>query len=386
MAKRFRCPYCHEIHDLMSCRFVCRKDECPNGYQNDDGSIKEENRVYCLNKCQNASVQVLCPKTDAMNRYQRYIQKYQVNKDVPVHLDIPAEFRDGTPTLTVAVLGGVSSGKTSYLTILLNELSNKFGNRFESNLRILNTATQELYRNRYYNFVFIDNGTNEKTPAGDSIPPLLYSLEFANNRGSKQRVNLAFYDVAGEDLRAGEKMEDLGYIATADLLLVLLDPLQMPSVRKKLQGKMSLPDQTEAPTAIIDRLVSVYRAIWKKRGKIQVPVAVAFSKLDVLKETGFFDDGDDSIFKESRHLDQRAFVLDEFNSTGNTMRAIFENYVEGSPVSNLKMNFKNYALFGFSAFGIDPAVSTDLEEDIHPYRVLDPLIWALHSKGYIKKI
>lgn len=387
MAK-FKCPYCHELHDVLECKLVCKRSTCPMSYLDEDnGSIRPAYYSYCLNKCKSAAVQVFCPNQDVMERYNRYVRKYQINKDVGLHLDIPSELYDGTPTLTVAILGGVSSGKTSYLTVLLNQIDNKLRNAYECSMRILNTATQETYRNRYYNFVYKDGSLNEKTLANDSIPPLLYSLEFPDNPKKKQRVNLAFYDVAGEDLRGTDKMvEDLGYITTADLIVVLLDPLQMPSVRKKLQGKVALPNQTEAPTAILDRLISAYRSVWRIRGKIDVPIAVAFSKMDILQDNEFFSDEDSPIFKEAQHIMRQGFVQSEFDSTQNIMRAIFANYVESNPVPTLKMNFKNYALFGFSALGMDPGVREDCQKEVEPYRVLDPLIWALYRNGYIKKI
>lgn len=381
----FKCPYCYDVHRISDCKLVCKKSHCVNSYQEDDGTIKQDNRDYCLHKCKEAAVQVFCPNDEIMGLYNNYIQKYQINKDVSLQLDIPSEFRDGSKPLTVAVLGGVSSGKTSYITVLLNEIDNKLRNAFGCSFRILNTATQEFYRNRYYNFVYMGNEANEKTLANDNIPPLLYSLEFPNNLIHK-RINLAFYDVAGEDLRGTDKMlVDKGYIANADLVIVLLDPLQMPAVRKKIHNKQALPDITESPTALIDRLVYIYRSVKKIRGKINIPLAVSFSKMDILKENGFFSNDDCAMFHESEHIKNKAFTQSDFINTQNTMQAIFENYVDGNPIPTLKMNFKNYAMFGFSALGTSPAGGSVLEEEIHPYRVLDPLIWALYEHGYIKK-
>lgn len=383
----FKCPYCFGEHKISDCTLVCLKGEsCKKKFCNEHGEVHKDNYSYCMKRCKSSAVRLYCPEKGQLDKFENFVKKKQIDKDVSLSLDIPSEFIDGTETITVAILGGVSSGKSSFITVLVNEMNKKLRRAFGCNVRTLNTTTQEIYEKIYYSWVYRKNHINEKTLENDNVPPLLYNLEFPDNL-MKKRVNLAIYDVAGEDIRGSGKMiEDRGFIANADMIVVLLDPTQMKKVRRGVKDPSTLPAENESENTVFDRLVETYRSVKKVRGRIPVPVAVCVSKLDVLKEN-FYENTDSELFGESRHILNKAYTHSDFVNTQNGIKTILGKHADVDPVSSLRTSFKKYALFGFSALGTTPERADKISEaDINSYRVLDPIVWSLYKKGYIKKM
>ena len=194
---KFRCPYCFEEHELEDCVFVCPKDKCPRGFKNDDGSVSQQNLSYCLGRCKHAAMQVSCPEQSVMDKYRQYVQKYQISAGTgtDLSLDIPESIRKGNKTLTVAIVGGVYSGKSTYITTLINKLDVELNNKFGTSLSPLNTATEELYRQRYSNYIYKSNTVNDKTRANETIPPLMYRLEIPDERFLKKNSTITNAEV-----------------------------------------------------------------------------------------------------------------------------------------------------------------------------------------------
>ena len=155
-------------------------------------------------------------------------------------------------------------------------------------------------------------------------------------------------------------------------------------MKKQLQGKMSLPAIRTDVAEILSRVIANIRNIKNINGTIKIPLALAFTKMDALEQFDILPP-DSCLREESEHLKQGGFVLSDFENTNIEMRDILENWLDEEVVQMMK-HFSKYSIFGLSAFGGVPNGSKLSGGEVHPRRVLDPLLWLLAENKYIKTI
>ena len=121
-------------------------------------------------------------------------------------------------------------------------------------------------------------------------------------------------------------------------------------------------------------------------GEIWLPLAVAFSKMDFVREAG--DNAAsvyDELFRETRH--HGGFCKEEFENINGLMRSWVRDVDLTADILAQSENFENNAFFGFSALGCNPKANGGrLDRDPRSFRVEDPFLWLLHQKGLIKSI
>lgn len=369
--KKIKCPYCYGIHDLNSIMMKCsynipgQAKQCVGNVQKDNyGFIAPKDKPRCL-KCNVARKSIYC----SVGRQKR---------------EIPNDFLLGE-NFSVALIGAKASGKSNYIAVLINEIRKKMAASFNCSLNICaSEESKSLYDSFYYKPLFVDGHIIDAN-AKDEMPPLICPLRFMNNRNEIVNIaTLTFYDTAGENLNStGDILINNRYIPNADGIIILLDPLQMPTIRAKLQGKMDLPAQNTDPVEILSRVSKIIRDVKNIKGKIKIPIALAFTKIDVLDEYGILRE--DSVLKtESEHLQRGVFVQSDFEAVNIEIRDLLDNFVDQEIIQQLK-NFETYSLFGLSALGSSPK-GRNIVNPIKPRRVLDPLLWIFSQKKYIKKV
>ena len=366
--KKFTCPYCYGIHDIRSCGLKCsynipnKSDKCvTNVVKDNEGWIPEIDKMRCM-KCQFARKSFYCKVIDK---------------------EIPNDFLDGE-NLSIALLGARASGKSNYIGVLVNEIRKKMTLAFNCTLSLsASEESKEFYDEHYYNPLYRSGEVVEAT-SQDDVPPLIFPLRFLDkNNRIKQVAALSFYDTAGENLDSTDNMLISNrYIPNADGIILLLDPLQVPSIRSKLQGKINLPSENTDVTTILSRIIQNIRDVKNVKGIIKTPIALAFTKIDALEEFDILRE-DSCLRSESEHLKRGVFVQTDFESVNIEMQDLLENWLDGEILQQLK-NFKNYALFGLTSLGGVPNGSK-LSKSINPRRVLDPLLWVLAENNYIQK-
>ena len=213
----------------------------------------------------------------------------------------------------------------------------------------------------------------------------MFPLRFMDKKNRITKVAaLSFYDTAGENLDSTEDMLiNNRYIPNADGIILLLDPLQIPSIREKLQGKIPLPQQNTDVVEVLSRIVQNIRDVKNIRGTIKIPLALAFTKIDALEEFDVLKE-DSCLRSESEHLSRGVFVQTDFESVNIEMQDLLENWLDDELVQQMK-NFEKYAFFGLTALGGVPHGSK-LDGKIRPRRVLDPLLWLLAENNYIRTV
>jgi hypothetical protein len=338
---------------------------CGNGVTKDPTNfyIPRASKAKCL-RCRDASLDVYCNEIDKI---------------------IPRDYLSGNG-LTVALVGAKASGKSNYIGVLVNEIKRKMSRSFNCSLNICcSEESKRFYDDNYYKPLFVDGYAVSATNSGE-IPPMLFPLNFMDNKNRiKNSASLTFYDTAGENMDSADNMRVYNrYIPNADGIILLLDPLQLPTVRRKLEGKMDLPEQNSDVIDVLSRIVTNIREVKNIKGNIKTPLAVTFTKIDALIKYGIIEP-DSVIASESEHLKRGVFVQSDFESINIELRDLIENWEKDEMIQYMK-NFEKYSFFGVSSLGDVPNGFKLSGSTIKPLRVLDPLLWLLAENNYIKKV
>ena len=373
---KFICPYCYEQHGQKDCVYTCSYNipgstkTCKFDFpKNADGTIPIKYIGKCL-KCDNANLSRFCPSKSQNGRL----------------LEIPE--RACGNTFSIALIGAKQSGKSNYIAVLINEIKKKMARNMDCSLIFCNQQTNDMYQTSYYKPLYEYSTTVKGTDSGDTSP-LIYSIDFFDTKSKSYRIKnsitLSLYDTAGENLdQENTMLQNNQYIANANGIIVLLDPLQLPTVREKLNGKVELPEKNSDTTDILQRVITIIRERKKIKGCIDIPIALAFTKMDVLARNDVLPE-DSNLRKQSEHISNGAFVKSDFENTNEEIEALLENFLEDYIMQLLK-EFSKHAFFGVSALGENPVNGVQLSGQPNPIRVLDPLLWLLSLNKYIKTI
>jgi len=367
----FVCPYCYSTHKLKDCGLKCSCNssgmftaKCPsNIYKEYNDWIPRYKNRHCI-KCNKAAVDIYCPAF--------------------VDRAIPAEYIK-MKSLRIALLGAKSVGKSNYIGVLIEEVRNRMSMAFNCSLSLAFTKeSQDAYDQYYYRPLYKDGYTVQATDAGVQVPPLIFPLAFMDKSYKiAQTTALTFYDTAGENLNDTNSMHLFnGYIANAQGIMLLLDPLQVPEIRDQLTAKgfTDLPQQNTETARVLDAVIKVITSVNSIEGQIGIPLALVFTKIDVLEQYNILP-ANSCFRKESEYMSKGMFVQSDFENAHLQMEALIDNWLEGALMSYIKL-FKHYAFFGVSALGASP-VGNMLGGKVKPRRVLDPLLWLLAREKYI---
>jgi len=369
---KFTCPYCYAEHAVNECGLRCsyniigKTDNCKFGIPKDkNGWIPLAHKKKCIN-CKEAAKQLFCS---------------DINKEIPI------EFLS-MKSLPIALLGAKASGKSNYIGVLINEIRKKMTSPFNCSLSM--TCSQEskqAYTDIYYRPLYEQGITVRGTDAGE-VPPLIFPLRFMDMKN--RIINMAaltFYDTAGENLNDKSVMNTFNrYITNARGIILLLDPLQVPNIRNKLaaNGFNSLPQQNTEIYDVLSIIIDVIRSVKNIRGQIEIPLALVFTKIDVLEQYNILPE-DSCLKEESEHIKRGAFVKPDFENTNIQMKDLIENLLDDDLIGYINQ-FKRHSFFGVSSLGGNPNGTKIDGKGIRPRRVLDPLLWLLAEYGYIETI
>ncbi len=377
MSSKFTCPYCYGEHTVETSGMMCSfnipgsNDTCRSGVTKDaDGWIENRFKGKCM-KCTAARKRIYCPEKMSSG----------------ILYEIPTVFLSGS-SLPIALIGAKASGKSNYIAVLINEIRKKMSNSFSCALDIsCSEESKRYYDEYYYDPLYNQSRVVEATDATE-IPPLIFPLRFMDPK--KHRIKniaaLTFYDTAGENLDSSDAMDVMNkYIPNSKGIILLLDPLQVPAIRQKLQGKMPLPAVNTDTVEILSRVTQSIRAIrnLSDRKMIDIPLALAFTKIDALEQFDLLPD-DSCLREESEHLRRGGFVMTDFENTNIAMRDLLENFLDGE-ILTIMSQYSKCAIFGLTALGGVPNGSKISGNEIRPRRVLDPLLWILSENKYIER-
>lgn len=388
---KITCPYCFEEFGANEALFRCRNDRrCPAAgpdhvysehrdisppeimghvfsstttrFEKILGMIRVQTSADC-DECGRESLKRVCP-----NCHQ------ELSHDA-----------GRLPEKTIAIIGARASGKSNYIATLIHELRHRVLPNFDNaSIQHIGDSTANRYRNDFQAYVY--GNPPRQVPATASAVardasvriPMIYRVTVGSGRGAKA-VNLVIFDTAGEDMNTLETMSnETKYITTADGIIFLLDPTQIPQVRQQVPDRVGPAIADADPIVIIERLYSLYERMRMIRlnGTIDKPVAFTLSKIDVLEDILPAGHG---LHRNSQHFN--ALDTDDIEAVHSELETLMARW---GLIGNIDRMFSKYRFFGVSAFGGSPNPDGTLDHVV-PKRVEDPILWILSQMNIIKK-
>jgi Double-GTPase 2 len=388
------CPYCYETFAARQVMFRCNGRLSKEGKQCDPrpdkqfearrGTRLEAGPVFKAGGLAAGNTNTAaCPDCGGITTY----------RVCPVcHSQLPAQF-GMVGSRMIGMAGAKDSGKTVYMTVLLHELRNRVGAQFGAALMGADDETLRRFGSEYEDHLYdrghMFAGTQRAAANDGRVDPLVFRFTAVPGglRGSKPQQSLmSFFDTAGEDFESQDSVDvNTRYLASADGILLLLDPLQMKGARDLAAPGTPLPGTGplyQSPETILTRVTE--RLLKQNRGgrrDIGKPIAVVFTKLDALWHT--FGDG-----SPLRATPPQSGLFDETDSLNvhEEIRHLLRNW-EGSQIDLILRNhYPRHRFFGVSALGQPPTETNDVAASgIQPYRVADPLLWLLSEFGAVPR-
>ena len=367
------CPNCFEYFRLREMRFRCVNHKCKKEKDDVRANVWGEKmplglvipppgrfakKVPCPS-CRRASTTPICPEC---------------------HLELPYSF-GVKKNYIFAIIGAKETGKSNYIAVLVRKIQD-IGIHLNFLLNEADDYSMARYENDFRAPLFDRNrvvdATRSAVAGGEVKRPLLFNFV-----GKKASSILAFFDSAGEDFGSGDTMENVHrYICRSDGIILLVDPLQLREVRRQFDERQ-LPAMGVEPRQVLmrtTRLIRKGRSLDMSK-KIPIPLAVAFSKFDMLENHVPAGLQVDSITHHDGGFDVADFegVNDEL--MGLLGRSEHWGWGEGDLVNQVTSGYTKYGFFAVSALGCNPV--NNRVPRFSPWRVEDPFLWLLAQNRLI---
>lgn len=357
------CPYCLESYNANTInRFcnICNSPYVPNFKDNlllRSGRIPRCKVAGCLGQYS----LLRCPKCGH---------------------ELPADIAQYDKYLRFSVVAPSGAGKTNFMTAMIEEA--RACKPLNFLVMPMNNETRDNQRDWAYEMYEMLRPVPQ-TERGE-VTPMQWRFQDMNKATDKvvPPYSVTIFDGAGED------QQDLDplicrYISGSKMIMLLLDPTQLYGVRQEMSAEEievsgGMKNITRQDTQdFIAGLISYLKQACNisARHKIQIPVAVVFSKIDAVARNL----GNAMVLTPSGHAKQGKFIRSE----AETVHAEIDGWIErcGDGLTNIfNANFTKWRYFGVSAFGQLPQSRMKLQHPI-PLRVLDPLIWNLSLEGIV---
>jgi hypothetical protein len=305
------------------------------------------------------------------------------------HNRLPVHFGKVGNRLIVPV-GAKESGKTVFMTVLVHELMHQAGRQFNAAISGADEHTRQRFASDYERPLY--RQARLLAPTTGYEAPLVFRFTTERHRalngrlsgsGGPERTLLSFFDTAGEDLRSQQSIErNVRYLAAADGIVLLLDPLQMRGARDLAAPDTRLPDLTEdEPTAVLENVTDLLLSSQGGRPskRIGKPLAIVFTKMDTLvhdlKETS-------PLRRSPPH--QEYFDERDSLEVHTEIQRLLARW-DGTRIDQIAQhNYSHYRYFGVSALGETPTADNRVSaRGVRPYRVASPILWILAQFGII---
>ncbi|MBQ7545190.1 MAG: hypothetical protein IJT02_09650 [Synergistaceae bacterium] len=364
-ANSFTCPYCMQKYNRSEIRHIC--PDC--GTEAHPGRFTTKS-VKCANpNCGGTATLRVCPVESC--------------KAV-----LPPEVLD-TKNLPFSIVGMISSGKTNYITVMLEELS-----RFHGIPLSLAAADQRTLQIHEKNRNTVYKGYPVEGNAGGSIITQIWMIKnLSQRRGSTvPAYTFTIFDGAGENYEQNLSPSSpvCRNIRASKAIILTLDPLILPKVREIVSDEARIASlggtdsEAKNPVNIVNDMARYLRSAYdiSTDKLLNVPVAVVLTKFDIVLNHPSFANGA-TVKSTSLLTDSYGHVNEgEFAAVDREIRDWLMLIGERAFITALEANFKDMRFFGVSSFGSAPDARNYIA-DIRPHRVLDPVMWLFKRSGFV---
>ena len=388
MLNRFKrqvlCPYCFEPINLSETPFLCENKNC-------EKKAKEENRIATFARARIPLLERLGITVSPDGLVHSDCGEISHKRLCPKCLEVlPRDIKNLT-NFSIAIIGPKGAGKSHYIAMLIKKIET-MAMDYNWSLIPVDDATINNYEIRYKQPLFKYKKPIRSTASEDDLTERRLSYTLHANNGKK--VLIVFNDIAGEDFASTKVLNSKykNYICNASGIICIMDPLQLRLVRDNImtnhnENELPIPASVHAKD-VISRIYNIIKEGSDKNisGKLHVPLAVAFSKMDFIKDAGETASTVwERLYQESRH--QKNFSEDEFENINGILKSWLIDIDEMGIVSQTNA-FESNGFFGFSAIGCNPqtvnANDPSLDREPRSCRVEDPFLWILKCNNIIK--
>lgn len=368
MERKFVCPRCFELQKYSSIEYICSNSALNCQYAiNKLHQHPDNTKKPICKECEKPLATKVCPKCQG---------------ELPLNIGTAKNY-------PIAIIGAKEAGKSNYVAVLINQLKNEIGKAFKCALMACDERTLIRYRDEFFEPLYRNHRCVELSDEGE-VDPLIYSLIFKRKgvcfrKAANEAVSLTFFDTAGENLNAFDTMHIFNrYLCHSSGIILLLDPLQLPAVRQKLQNsRINLPEENTDVNTILNRTISVIRTesgLTDLKKKIDIPIAIAFTKIDAVND---LLNPASCLKNDSVHIEKGVFDQTEFRNTNDEMKSLVEEWLGSELYQTVSVQFSNFGFFGLSALGSDPDEHKRVGR-FCPIRVADPFLWILAQEEIIQ--
>ncbi|SEF85060.1 hypothetical protein [Paenibacillus sp. UNC499MF] len=292
------------------------------------------------------------------------------------------------PSNIISIVGASQVGKSVYMTSLIHTLQHTTASNFNAACMPLSAEISRKFRQHYHEPIFERGSMLQSTNPNEQQEPFIFQFVFKDEREAP--LTIVFFDVAGEGMVQREYLDIYAsHIKNSSGILFLVDPLQIRSIRDKIQINVGgeqgeFANRYDEPREVVISLFENFIA-HQSNSKTDIPTAIVLTKSDMLQylkeEDSEYIQPNSNVFRNVIH--QGYLDASEFENINGEIGRFIEK-VDRPFKDAVDVYFSNTAYFAVSALGTNP-VNKQISGVINPTRVDEPFIWLLHKLGYIAR-